>query len=515
VREPVFSPDGKEIAFWAFADQMLKRLAVSGESPAVDIVAAETPTGIDWWSGGILYGQGRNGIYRVSPNGGEARQVARVAGNQSAHGPHVLPDGDHFLYTTATGTSRDRWDKAQIVVQSLNNPGEPRPLISGSDARYLPTGHLVYAVGGRLHAVRFDAGRLEVRGTSVPVEEGVSRAAGAFTGAANFSVADNGLLIYVPGPMSPAPAPMAISLIDLTAHDVNELNLPPEPYDSISMSPDETRIAFGNERDKEWTIYTYVISPTNQPQPLTSDGHNRYPAWTRDSKRLAFQSTRGKERDEAVWWQAADGSDEPTRLTTPEPGESHVPESWSKDGTLLYSVTKDGKVSLWTLPVRNGQPGKKEQFGQSTSTHPMSGQFSPDGTLIAYTLTERGTTTVCVERFPTSGRKCLPPRGGDSPKHPRWSPDSRKLFYDPRVGAFESVSVVRQPELDFGAPQPTNHPFRLSPPGERTPYDVSLRTGRILGLTTPGKKGYESQSVSNTIRVVVNWFEVLKTKLPQ
>ena len=67
------------------------------------------------------------------------------------------------------------WDKARIVVQSLQS-GERKTLIEGgSDPRYLPTGHIVYAVSGRLFAIALDVRRLEVKGGAVPIVEGVLR----------------------------------------------------------------------------------------------------------------------------------------------------------------------------------------------------------------------------------------------------------------------------------------------------------------------------------------------------
>ena len=42
-----------------------------------------------------------------------------------------------------------------------------------------------------------------------------------------------------------------------------------------------------------------------------------------------------------MFWQPADGGTA-ERLTTPDAGTSHVPESWSPDGeVLLFSATKD------------------------------------------------------------------------------------------------------------------------------------------------------------------------------
>jgi serine/threonine-protein kinase len=521
VREPTFRPDGQEIAFYSFDDKALKRKAVSDASAAVEICPADTPTGIEWWAGGILFGQGRKGIYRVSPNGGQPEVIAQVGDDEEAHGPHILPDGEHFLFTIAKGGAgaRDRWDKAQIVVQSLETKARKTLRITGSDARYV-SGYLLYAVSGRVYAVAFDLDTLEADGTSVLIQEGVSRASGAVTGAANFSVSDNGVFVYVPGPVTSGMGAMEVSLIDPKTEDPRKLSLPADSYVSLRVSPDESRIAFGNTRDKESTIYTYALPGPSTIQPLTTSGAiNRYPAWTPDSKRLAFQSNR--EGNQAIWWQAADGTGEAERLTRPEPGESHIPESWSASGTLwtlLYSVVaKDGRMSLWALPVRNGQPGQAERFGASTSTDPMSGAFSPDGTLVAYTLTELGTTTVCVQPFPAaSARECVRPAAAtDSPKHPRWWPDGTRVFYDPRPGDFESVSVVTRPKLRLGSPTRIEyHPFQLAPPGARTPYDIT-RSGKYLGLTTPGRKGYERQTTNTKIQVVLNWFEVLKEKLPR
>ena len=74
----------------------------------------------------------------------------------------------------------------------------------GSDARYLPSGHLVYAVSGTLFAVAFDAERLTPRGNRVAVVEGVRRvgASGASPGVAQYAVSANGMLAYIAGPVS-------------------------------------------------------------------------------------------------------------------------------------------------------------------------------------------------------------------------------------------------------------------------------------------------------------------------
>lgn len=61
------------------------------------------------------------GIVRVSRDGGAPQVVIRVKDGEEAHGPQLLPDGQHVLFTLASGGDFDRWDRAQIVVQSLTS----------------------------------------------------------------------------------------------------------------------------------------------------------------------------------------------------------------------------------------------------------------------------------------------------------------------------------------------------------------------------------------------------------
>lgn len=67
----------------------------------------------------------------------------------------------------------------------------------GNDARYLPTGHLVFALGDRLLGVAFDPDTLTVAGNPVPLIQGIQRATAYQTGVAHYSVSENGTLAYI------------------------------------------------------------------------------------------------------------------------------------------------------------------------------------------------------------------------------------------------------------------------------------------------------------------------------
>ena len=74
--------------------------------------------------------------------------------------PQLLPGGRAVLFTLARQLS---WDEAEIVVQPLD--GGPRQSITvGTDARYVSSGHILYAVRGAILAMPFDAGALKATG---------------------------------------------------------------------------------------------------------------------------------------------------------------------------------------------------------------------------------------------------------------------------------------------------------------------------------------------------------------
>ena len=108
-----------------------------------------------------------------SPSVAVSRRRYQAKGGRNRVRSASAARGKTLLYTLATARSINRWDNAQIVVQSLSG-GEPKVILDGgADARYVSTGHLVYAVGGILRAVPFDLSRLQVTGESVDFLEGI------------------------------------------------------------------------------------------------------------------------------------------------------------------------------------------------------------------------------------------------------------------------------------------------------------------------------------------------------
>jgi serine/threonine protein kinase len=199
-RDVVFAPDGQTIAFFSEADRAVMRVSPQGGTPTM-IGRAETPLGMNWDAGGIVVGQGRGGVlrFRVSDQHAPAERIVQVGEDEIAASPQLLQGGDAVLFTLAKkgANAEEQWDKARIVIQSLATGDRHTVLEGASDPRYLPTGHLLYAIAGTVVAVAFDLRASRVTGQAVTLVEGVRRS--PETGVTQMATSDSGTLLYVPG----------------------------------------------------------------------------------------------------------------------------------------------------------------------------------------------------------------------------------------------------------------------------------------------------------------------------
>ena len=507
VTDPVFSPDGQSIVFYASEDRSIKKIAVTG-GVSQSICRAEAPYGISWGPGVIVFGQGSKGIMRVSRMAALRRLscASRTGKRHMAHSS--CPAGSTCclrsppVTTLIDGTKRESSSSpSRPENPKRSSKVEGTPAMSRRVTSCTP-------LKGTLFAVAFDVQRLQVTGARAPVVEDVRRSGGRTTGASHFSISRTGSLIYIPG-LETSRRRWEIALTDRQG-GVERLKLPPGRYSSPPrVSPDGMRIAFGTDDGQEAIIYTYDLNGASTMQRLTSGGNNRFPVWSSDSKRVAFQSDR--EGDLAIWQSAVGGNAE--RLTKSGQGESHAPESWHpKADLLLFSVTKGSDVSLWTFST---QARKASPFDDVHSFYPTGARFSPDGQWIAYASRDQGEKmTIYVQPFPPTGSKFpLFVKGPNPTAHKvAWSPDGKELFYVPRIGEFEAVTITTTPTFAFGNAVRVPRPFQPGAPNERTLYDVTP-SGKFVGLMLPGQAGSFTRANSE-IQVVLNWTDELKRLVP-
>jgi Tol biopolymer transport system component len=434
-----------------------------------------------------------------------------------AGSPQILPGGKALLYTISTGGGAEAWDKGQIFVQSLKPGGARKPIIQGgADGRYVSTGHIVYAFGGTLFAVPFDLGRLQVTGGQVPVVEGVRRS-GA-TGSAQFSFSDTGSLIYIPGPVSATTgsggvlATISLQSGQASAPGIERLKAPPKAYAFPRVSPDGKQVAVSTDDAKDTNVWIVDLAGATAPRQLTLGGANRFPVWSAGGDRVAFQSDR--EGDPGIFWQKADGTGTAERLTKPEKGIAHIPDSWSPDGKwLAYTAVKGNEFALWMLSL---QDKKTTVFAEKAGARIGRAAFSPHGDWLAYQSTETGTNQIFVQPFPATGAKYPVVVGG----HPFWSPDGQAIILNPGAGLIGTVLITTRPTFSFGPllqlPGGTSGLFSRNPASDPRVWDITRDGKRILGVTNPSTGDASSSSgtpAAPSIQVVLNWFEDLKQRM--
>ena len=457
---PFFSPDGKWLAFHSNSENKFKKIAITGGA-SVTICDSAIPYGASWTQNNhILIGAGPGGILRVSADGGKPETIVEVKSGEIAHGPQLLPDGDTILFTLATDTTGlDRWDQARIVVHSLKSGDQKVLLEGGGDARYIETGHIVYALGTTLLAVRFDLPNLQVIGGPVPVIEGLRRSTGG-TAAAQFSFSSNGSMVYMPGSPSDITTGRILALVDLTGAR-KPIPLPPGNYFHPRFSPDGKHLAVHTDDGKDIVVSIYDLAGTTSLRRLTFGGANRFPIWTPDGQRIVFQSDR--EGDLGLFWQRADGTGVAERLTKPEGTGSHVADYWLKDGkTLVFVTGPTGNAGISTISME--RDSKAKTLIDEPSSSQVSAYLSPDGRWIVYQSNEsqQGTggrpgasARIYVQPFPPTGAKNqITATQGISPV---WSPDGKKVFYVQNVagrGDIMSIDVQTGPTFVFGNPTP-------------------------------------------------------------
>jgi serine/threonine-protein kinase len=193
---PLFSPDGEWLAF--VEDGMLTKTRLSDGTIVVLTGAAELHSAHWTDDGTILMGatvEGNFGLSRISEDGGTPEDVLSPANSHAFFFlyPSLLPGGDGVVFTSANGSG------LALGVWHLSlGTGEVTELVEGAGmARYLSTGHLLYAEAGGLYAAPFDPAEGVVTGAPVRVvRDALVQQPGEPT-IAHFAVADNGTLVYL------------------------------------------------------------------------------------------------------------------------------------------------------------------------------------------------------------------------------------------------------------------------------------------------------------------------------
>ena len=491
---PFFSPDGRWIAYHKVGK--LRKVPVEG-GPPIDLAASDWAAG-SWGTNGLLvYSQSYNtGLWTVSEGGGDERilTVPDTASGELGHWwPQVLPDGDHVIFTAY----RTPIERATIEVLTISTHERKVLFTGGVFGFYVPSGHLLYAVGEAIRAVPFDLKRLEVTGPTFPVVDGV--AMNPSDGASAFDVSDNGTLAYLP--VASYITERDLVLVDRKGNETRALPTS-DRYDHPRLSPDGSRIALDiRSANNSGDVWVFQVGRPGGIRVTSEGGRDFGPEWTPDGEELIYTSERPYYD---IYRRAADASSPAVPLVTG--GYDHYSGGASADGRLFaYTLSTPGGTQLWTVALQGRQPPVKYLWNGFNLAHPV---ISPDGRWMAYDSDESGRVEVYVQSYPDPIQrrwKVSPSYGSE----PLWTRGGRELVYRSGDSVFSvAMDLARgtnsQPTLLFTGPYSDN-------PGFTRPrsYDVSRDGERFLMTRLP------TNVPTPHVMIVLNWFDELRAKSPR
>ena len=464
---------------------------------------AATITGASWGSGDtIVFGAGPEGIWQLPGSGGtpEVLVSPEPANDQFYQDPQILPGNGVVLFTL--GSPGTEQDDTRIVVQSVAT-GERKVLIQGaSDAQYVSTGHLVYAMAGTLLAVPFDLGRLEITGSPVPMLERVLRSSAGV----QYALSESGTLAYIPAEDDNDPGQYSLVWVDREGQEQvlveSVCQVECTRVETPRFSPDNQQLAVAVRTPTNTDVWIYELERGTWTR-FTFDGEeDETPVWTPDGQRLTFASIRSGVR--TLFWRPANGS-APEEVLREWPTHAHV-SSWSPDGEILAleGLDSESKWDIWLVPIE-AKDNPVRFLG--TTFNENWPQFSPDGHWVAYVSDETGRSEVYVQPYPgPGGKQKISTEGGIEPV---WSPKGNELFY--RSGDRIMVVSIKagSTRLTPGPPQ-VLFETRNESISVRSNFDVTADGQRFVMI----KKSDETGLALKQITVVLNWFEELKRLVP-
>ncbi len=497
---PHFTPDSEWLAYFDQSARQIMRVPIVGGPPETVCESENFDYGVfaDFtWdvNGGVLFSQRIDGLWRCTAGNTEPERITTVDFDRDEgmhHSPHVLPGGFAFLFTVARPSGG-----GELAVFRYGASEHRLLNVKGIGPRYAPTGHVVYGLEGSLRAIPFDVNRLEVVGESFPLLTGVTTKPES----ADFAIADDGSLIYVPGGQRVTHSDRRLLWVDREGR-TQPIAAPSKPYRALQIAPDGARVAL-ELRQESADVWVWNFDRETLTRVTFDPAVEGYPVWISD-ERLIFESHRVAQGN--VYEKAADGTGSAERVV--ESQNHQVPLSVSPDRRwfVFEGMERGGRdLILFSRETGIAEPLLATDFDETGAA------IAPDGRWMAYQSNESDQVEVYVRPFPEveDGKWQVSSNGGS---HPVWSKDGRELFF---LDSEKRLSVVDvRAASGFTASRPKrilDRSFFVVADSAAQTYDVSTDGKRFLMI----EEDPEDAIAPTEIHLVLNWFEELKRLAPK
>jgi hypothetical protein len=365
----------------------------------------------------------------------------------------------------------------------LFEPGRPtRSLLAVvSNVQWVDPDYLVFAREGTLLAQRVDLAAGQVTGEPFAIADAVNYA--YMPSRAMFTTSQNGVVVYQSNRDV-----ARLAWIDRTGKELQTIGSPAGYY-QMRLSPDQRQVLIARSSSRYGTNDLWVLDlERGNESMMTSDALPDLPGpWLPGQQAFVFTAAR-RGAPHLFQRDLRTGKDHEILPA----GAFQIPSDVTPDGKqLIFSHRAEG--GTWDVSLL--------QLGSGTSPAPLfASQFSefdarlsPDGHAVAFTSDESGRGELYVSPFPPTGSKVLISTGGGW--SPRWSLDSRELFYLAPDRRLMVVPIRTGPRLEVGRPSPL---FTLA--GKSwTDYDVSSDGKKFLAVVP------ERLSREQPLTAILNW----------
>ncbi len=503
-RSPFFSADDKWLGYFSGSSSAqgarLMKVASSGGTPFEITRVTGNLRGASWGRDDTIVfasAAAESGLLRVPAAGGQAEVLTEpdlAAGEADHLWPTFMPDGKHVVFTVSRGTVDGSFQSQRdLAVLDLSTRKWRVLRKDASYPRFVATGHLLFATEQGIFAAPFDPVAGELRGEPIRVVEDV--AFKTTSGAADIDVSDAGTLTYVAG--------ASLTVKSLTWVDQRGTETPmaaPERgYQGFQLSPDRARAVVTLNDEGEPSLHVYDLTRGSLSRITPPAEVAASPVWSVDGRFIYY---RRYSEPRGICRISAAGGGSPELILAATSGQQLTPTGTTPDGrSLITRVTVRARFEVQTLNL-DGTPSLKGLVADADGS--LNGQVSPDGHWLAYTVRtgSSGATQVFIRPFPdVKGERVQVSVDGGSV--PVWADDSRAIFYTgPNPGGIWKVDVTGHGQL--------GKPVQVLAPNARGEQTIDIATGgdrfvRIQPVIDKGK--------TNELRLVLNWFEVLKQKM--
>ena len=267
-RQPFISPDGQWVVFQAGG--RISKVPLDGGA-VVQLADLATMTGGSWDDdGSLIVGTGKPGtagLVRIAPGGGPPSPLVELGkGEMFLSFPQFLPGRNAVLVTTVHAPPSVETNTIDVV--SLADSSRKTLVRGAVSAKYLSSGHVVYANRSGVFALPVNLDRVEPRGQPVRV---LSDALfDRVTGGAQMDVSRGGTFVYRKNPGVGGSTPMLVRWIDATGSQVPLLDEPGLYTEKPRLSPDGLSVALTVRDGADQDIY--VFSPQRGSKTRVTHG---------------------------------------------------------------------------------------------------------------------------------------------------------------------------------------------------------------------------------------------------